>query len=333
MHPAAATLEALGLPPGLRELRTAAIAVLDGHGHVLAANRGFLTLAPPPQHSDQPWDVSARFLNPRLEDVHVFTPYHGSGLLLYRGFLSIAGWEHTPHGWYGHIYCWYEQRLLVAVEDNMEGLEMLGMMVMQINQRLAETQRHLFHTDSVRPHAATTSQELALTDALTGVGNQRQLEEVLAAQVARIEKQAGALCVLVMALDHFKEVSEVHGVALGEEMAKRLALLLRNHCRLGDLVTRRAAAEFVLLLPDICLAGAVACADRIRQRLEVQPLTAQVGQVTASFGVAMLTAGEDGADVLQRATQALARSQREGRNRITQSIAAGQSAAFNIGCC
>lgn len=333
MDAAGAALESFGLPAGLQKLRGAALAVLDDDGYVLAANQGFLDFAAAPLPPKQAWNVSALFLNPRLADVRTFNRYHGSGLLLYRGILRIAAHPAAPRRCYGHVYRWREQRLLVAVDDCMEGLEMLGMMVMQINQKLAETQRQLFTTEPPAHNETALLQEWALTDPLTGVGNARYLEEVLAAQVARLRKPMGTLCVLVMKLDHFKEVTEVHGATLGAELLRRMALLLRNHCRLGDLVARRAGEEFVLILPDICLAGAVACAERIRQRLAMQPLTAPLGTVTASFGAAMLAADENGADLLQRATQALSRSQREGRNRITQSIVAGQSAAFNTGCC
>ena len=63
------SLEDLGLPPFLQELSSVVIALLDENGGVLAANRGFLRLAAPPDASDRPWDVRALFVNPRLEDV------------------------------------------------------------------------------------------------------------------------------------------------------------------------------------------------------------------------------------------------------------------------
>lgn len=330
MNHAGSALEAFGLPAALQEVRSAALAVLDADGQVLAANQGFLTLAAAVPSSAQAWNVSSLFISPCLAELRTFTRYHSSGLLLYRGILKIAAGNAAPRSWYGHIYCWREQRLLVAVDDCMEGLEMLGTMVMQINQKLAASQRQLFPSTPAK-HETALLEEWAHTDALTGASNTRHLEAALAAQLAR--RPHATLCVLVLQLDHFKEVAEVHGAALGDELLRRMALLLRNHCRLDDVVARRLGEEFVLLLPDICLAGAVACAERIRQRLAMQPLAATLGTVTASFGVAMLTADESGAEVLRRATQALLRSQREGRNRITQSIAAGQSAAFNIGCC
>jgi diguanylate cyclase (GGDEF)-like protein len=327
------SLEDLGLPPFLQELSSVVIALLDENGNVLAANRGFLRMAPPPEVSSEPWDVRSLFVNPRLEDVQALVPYHGGALLLYRGILNVAHDDQPCRSLQGHIYRWQQGRLLVAAEYDVEGLEMLGATVMQLNEELAETQRQLLRANRELKRNEATIRELMHTDALTGVGNRRRLDEALVTEVDRSRRYGDAFCLLITDLDHFKEVNDRHGHAIGDEVLKRFAALLRDHCRQSDLVTRFGGEEFVLLLPDAHLENAVACAERIRQRLESQPLVQQVGRVTASFGVAMLAENEGGGDLLRRADQALYRSKREGRNRVTQSIVPGQNAAPNTGCC
>jgi diguanylate cyclase (GGDEF)-like protein len=327
------SLEDLGLPPFLQELGSVVIALLDENGSVIAANRGFLRLAPPPDASDQPWDVRSLFVNPRLEDVQALVPYHGGALLLYRGILNVALDDQPCRSLQGHIYRWQQGRLLVAAEYDVEGLEMLGATVMQLNEELAETQRQLLRANRELKRNEATIRELMQTDSLTGVGNRRRLDESLIAEVERSQRYHHSLCLLITDMDHFKDVNDHHGHALGDEVLKRFALLLREHCRQSDLVARFGGEEFVILLPDTSLENAVACAERIRQRLESQPLVGRVGRVTASFGVAMLAKQEDGADLMRRADQALYRSKKEGRNRVTQSVVSGQNAVPDVGCC
>ncbi|MCB1770072.1 MAG: diguanylate cyclase [Candidatus Competibacteraceae bacterium] len=327
------SLEDIGLPPFLQELGSVAIALLDENGSVLAANQGFLRLAPPRDASDQSWDVRSLFVNPRLEDIKALVPYHGGALLLYRGILNIAIGDQPCRSLQGHIYRWQEGRLLVAAEHDVEGLEVLGATVMQLNEELTETQRQLLRANRELKRNEATIRELMQTDPLTGVGNRRRLDEALADEVERSQRYQHALCLLMTDLDHFKDVNDYHGHTVGDEVLKQFALLLSEHCRQSDLVARFGGEEFVILLPDTLLEDAVACAERIRQQLESQPLVGQVGRVTASFGVAMLDRDEESGDLMRRVDQALYRSKKEGRNRVTQSVVAGQNAVPDVGCC
>ena len=327
------SLADLGLPAFLQEMGSVIIALLDENGRVLAANRGFLRLAPPPEKADQPWDVRSLFVNPRLDDVQGLAPYHGGALLLYRGILNIARADRQRQSLQGHIYRWQQGRLLVAAEYDVEGLEMLGATVMQLNDELAETQRQLLRANRELKRNETVILELMNTDALTGAGNRRRLDEALAAEVERCRRYQQPLCVVMADLDHFKEVNDRYGHAAGDEVLKQFVLLLCGHSRQTDLVARFGGEEFVMVLPATGLQSAVTCAERIRRQLESHPLTEQGGRVTASFGVAMLAGCEESGNLLQRADQALYRSKKEGRNRLTQSIAPGQNAAPDVSSC
>lgn len=327
------SLKDLGLPAFLQELGSVVIALLDENGTVIAANRGFLQLAPPPDTSDQPWDVRALFVNPRLEDIQALVPYHGGSLLLYRGILNVALDGEPCRSLQGHIYRWQQGRLLVAAEYDVEGLEILGATVMQLNEELAEAQRQLLRANRELKRNEATIRDLMQTDPLTGVGNRQRLDEALAAEVERSQKYQHSLCLLIVDLDHFKDVNDHHGHAVGDEVLKRLPIVLGEHCRQSDLVTRFGGDEFAILLPDTSLEDAVACAEKIRQHLESRTLVEQAGRVTASLGVAMRVDNEDSADLLRRTDHALHRSKKEGRNRITQSVLIGQHAVPDVGCC
>ena len=327
------SLADLGLPAFLQEMGSVVIALLDDHGRVLAANRGFLRLAPPPIQPGAVWDVRSLFVNPRLDDVQALAPCHSGALLLYRGILNIAHANEQCRSLQGHIYRWQEGRLLVAAEYDVEGLEMLGATVMQLNDELAETQRQLLRANRELKRSEAKIRDLMHTDPLTGVGNRRRLDEALTAEVERGRRYQHSFCLLIADLDHFKDVNDRHGHPVGDEVLKQFALLLRGHSRQTDLVARFGGEEFVILLPATSLENAAACAERIRRQLDAQPLVKAVGRTTASFGVAMLAGSETGADLLRRADQALYRSKKEGRNRVTQSIAACQEAAPDVSSC
>ena len=327
------SLEDFGLPAFLQELGSVLIALLDQDGLILAANQGFLRLVTPTVAFDRPWNARTLLVNPRLEDVQALVPYHGGTLLLYRGLLNIARADGESRSLQGHIYRWQQGRLLVAAEYDVEGLEILGATVLQLNEELAQTQRQLLRANRELRRTESVIQELMNTDPLTGVGNRRRLNEALAAEVERSRRHRHPFCLLIADLDHFKDVNDLHGYAVGDEVLKFFAVLLREHSRQSDQVARFGGEEFVLLLPDTVLESAVACAERIRQRLEWQPLTPRSGRITASFGVAMLAGDEKSDELLRRADQALHRSKREGRNRVTQAIAPGQNAAPDVSSC
>ncbi len=327
------SLEAFGLPAFLRELGGVVTALLDEEGRVLAANRDFLRLVVPPATAGQPWDARALFLSPRLEDVRALAPYPGGALLLYRGILNIAGADRRHRALQGHIYRWPQGRLLVAAECDVEGLEALGTTVLQLDAELARIRRQSSRANRELQRDEAMGGRLTYFDALTGVGNRRQLEEGLAAEVERSRRHRHPLCLLIADLDHFRQINERWGRATGDEVLRGFAALLRERRRQNDLVARSGEEEFVVLLPETLLEPAAVGAEGIRQRLEWRPILPRCGPITASFGVAMRAEGEGGEDLLRRAGQALYRSKLEGRNRVTQSIIAGQSAAPGVSSC
>lgn len=327
------SLTDFGLPAFLQELSGVIVALIAQDGQVLAANRDFLRLVPLPTTGDRVWNARTLFLSPRFEDFQSLNPYHGETLLLYRGMLRLGYEAQSIHALQGHLYRWQQARLLVAAEQDVEGLEKLGTVVLRLSKEIAEIQRRLLQPQYDWKRNTTLIRELMNTDPLTGVGNQRRLDESLAIEIELSRRHDQSFCLLIADLDHFKAVNDRYGQAIGNEALKGFAALLHEYSRQNDQVARSSGEEFVVLLPDTVLESAVSYAERIRRRLEQQSLASQVGRITASFGVAMLAAGEEGGELRRRATQALSRSKKEGRNRVTQAIAPGQIAAPNVSSC
>src|SRR6184192_1110259 len=161
-------------------------------------------------------------------------------------------------------------------------------------------------------------QRQATTDDLTGLVNRRRFIEALESEIVRANTFGSPLSVVLGDLDHFKLVNDRFGHQTGDEVLRQFADLVREHLRDVDVPGRIGGEEFAFLLPETDAVGAVAVAERVRRSLRsLRPTPERGASVTASFGVAQLTSGETGDELLRRADVALYRAKSEGRNRVT----------------
>jgi two-component system cell cycle response regulator len=166
----------------------------------------------------------------------------------------------------------------------------------------------------------------SITDALLGVFNRRYLIHQLRCEVWRAHRYQRPLTVLMIDLDHFKQINDRFGHSAGDQVLVGFARKTRSLIRASDWFARFGGEEFVIVLPETPLEMAESVAEKVRHELAAAPFLLASGEhrVTASFGVAALTLGsdEDSDVVLGRADKALYRSKQEGRNRITVADAA-----------
>ena len=157
---------------------------------------------------------------------------------------------------------------------------------------------------------------LATEDGLTGLKNHRAFQERLAMETERARRYGFPLCVAMLDVDHFKGYNDEYGHPAGDAVLRTVAACLQSSVRETDQVARYGGEEFALILPHTEAAGAFLVADRCRRALESAAWPHRL--VTASVGVAALTPALLGpADLLLAADQALYRSKRAGRNRVT----------------
>ena len=132
------------------------------------------------------------------------------------------------------------------------------------------------------------------------------------------------MAVCIFDLDHFKALNDEHGHLVGDRVLKRFARRVRNELRAMDLANptdhrrsfgRFGGEEFIAILPSTALAGAAACAERIRATIADKPID-DIYKVTVSVGVAEYQRGETVPEMLARADDALYRAKAEGRNRV-----------------
>lgn len=162
-------------------------------------------------------------------------------------------------------------------------------------------------------------ERLSQTDGLTGLFNRRHLEEHMAAEFRRAMRYRHNLSLMVLDLDHFKQINDSHGHLAGDEVLRWAAARLRNALRETDFIGRYGGEEFVVVLPETDIKTAAELAEALRRLIGAQPVKfeAKAIAVTVSIGVSEFRPGTTDYQVMFReADRALYRAKAEGRNRV-----------------
>lgn len=167
---------------------------------------------------------------------------------------------------------------------------------------------------------------LADTDPLTGVPNRRHFHE--RASQALTHKDAVPAALLMFDIDHFKQVNDMLGHAVGDEALRQVATCMRETLRGQDVAGRLGGDEFGALLPGTSVSDAMTVASRIVARLEHRQVAPRVAPLSLSFGIVEMKAGETLADGLRRADQALYEAKRQGRSRAVAASGVEDKPAF-----
>jgi diguanylate cyclase (GGDEF)-like protein/hemerythrin-like metal-binding protein len=157
---------------------------------------------------------------------------------------------------------------------------------------------------------------LATTDKLTSAWNRRRLDEAVGDELHRLERYGHPVSLLLLDIDYFKRVNDLHGHAAGDAVLASLASLLRRSFRRSDSLTRWGGEEFIVLCPNTSLSMATLLAERLRKSIAVDSFP-PVERVTVSIGVAECIVGEEWQQWFDRADRALLRAKQEGRNRVS----------------
>jgi diguanylate cyclase (GGDEF)-like protein len=168
-----------------------------------------------------------------------------------------------------------------------------------------------------RDEAARELERLATVDGLTGVLNRRAWLSLATTEMAVSVRYGHPVAVLMIDLDHFKQINDTHGHSVGDAVLKEVAYLLRKQLRAFDLAYRLGGEEFLILLPGSDLTHAEDLAERLRARVGSEQVAGGI-PVTMSFGVGASEADEtfDYPAVFARADAALYRAKSRGRDRV-----------------
>jgi len=160
--------------------------------------------------------------------------------------------------------------------------------------------------------------KLAVTDDLTGLLNRAEVLRRLEEAVARVERYGGDLALMLVDLDHFKQVNDTYGHQAGDVVLVRAGDILRSQLREADHKGRYGGEEFLVVLPETDREGAQQMGERLRAEFAMTT-TSHRGkniQVTCSIGVACHEPGVSAEELLRRADSAMYRAKRAGRDGV-----------------
>ena len=171
----------------------------------------------------------------------------------------------------------------------------------------------------VRKKHLAELKRLALIDPLTGLGNRRYGDAILALRLREFVEQGVRLGVLIADLDHFKHVNDVHGHRAGDEVLRTVGRIFSSGLRAADTAARWGGEEFLFVLSDLDREDLVMVADKLRAGVEraVIRWRDRSLHLTVSIGGCTVREGDTLESVLERADRRLYISKREGRNQFT----------------
>ncbi|HET8935094.1 MAG TPA: GGDEF domain-containing protein [Polyangiales bacterium] len=186
--------------------------------------------------------------------------------------------------------------------------------------KLSERLRANNDTVQVNRDLAARFEQVALSDALTGVHSRRWLQDTMPRLCDRHRFDNQPLSIAVVDIDYFKRINDTYGHQTGDLVLCEVAKVMRKGLRPTDYIARYGGEEFVLIFPRTSLAGAVVAAERQREAVRATVLKSSDGtelpQTTVSIGVAELQPGQDSDTMIHSADVALYAAKHKGRNRV-----------------
>ena len=164
-------------------------------------------------------------------------------------------------------------------------------------------------------------QEMAKTDALTGLFNRQAFDHKLEEHIETNKHSNSDLCLLFLDLDHFKQVNDTYGHQVGDNVLRYTANLMKQHISKNHCAARYGGEEMAIIMPNTPLKKAMEIAEKIRSSLAQHPLKRKgskesIGIVTVSIGVSALKPNDSTESLIERADKAMYKAKKNGRNQV-----------------
>ncbi len=212
-------------------------------------------------------------------------------------------------------------RVTGDMEDVQQALLAHMVSLLKSNQRLQNDLMCTRYRMEEQAQEIDHARREARTDALTSVANRKAFDEKLRVLLAEWERDQSPFVLILADLDHLKRINDSHGHPAGDHVLKIVGSWLRQWVRDDDFVGRYGGDEFAILLPRTQLETAVALAEKLRaqtaERASGVTFRGEQVSLSLSVGVAGSRVGDTVDQIIQRADQALLKSKRYGRNRVT----------------
>lgn len=155
----------------------------------------------------------------------------------------------------------------------------------------------------------------SITDELTKLTNRREFERLFNQAIEHSKLTGDTFCLILGDVDHFKNVNDVYGHLVGDNVLKEISRILSSQLRSSDSLSRWGGEEFIILLPSTHIKEAYAIAERLRKavNIKIEPVEYPI---SLSFGVAQYIPGDTTDSLLLRVDKALYKAKQKGRNRV-----------------
>jgi diguanylate cyclase (GGDEF)-like protein len=201
------------------------------------------------------------------------------------------------------IAIWYGRKLSGQLQEMNNYLEQK---IYERTESLLDTQKELLEDN-------TELTRMALTDNLTGLSNRTHMNQILRQEYSRFERHNQCFGIIMLDIDHFKNVNDKLGHDTGDKVLIRLASIVASAIRTSDYVARWGGEEFLICCTTIEEADLLPIAETIRQ-LVANTNFEKAGQVTVSLGCAAIVKGESINELIKRSDVALYEAKNNGRN-------------------
>ena len=218
---------------------------------------------------------------------------------------------------------WTDLHVSRLLDANDEVIGVLGVFVnidplIEAKENLSKLNEELVASNLELQNLNEVLNKLARKDELTGLYNRRVLEEALEQELARSSRTKRAFVAAIADLDDFKLVNDTYGHDCGDEVLKAVAKQMKESIRYNDTVGRWGGEEFLFILPETSVEGALIVLNRIRKRIAT--LKIKCGEntigITISMGIRHCEESCKRQHILKEADEALYEAKRQGKNRI-----------------
>lgn len=166
----------------------------------------------------------------------------------------------------------------------------------------------------IKKYVKDTLETVVNFDGLTMVYNRRYFNEYLKRELERSSRYGNPLALIILDIDHFKDVNDTFGHDVGDSVLKELSNLIGSHIRKSDVFARIGGEEFAVIAPETNGENGVILAEKFRKLVEDYDFT-NAGKITISLGVTEFTSEDDINQIHKRADNALYKAKRGGRNK------------------
>jgi diguanylate cyclase (GGDEF)-like protein len=185
----------------------------------------------------------------------------------------------------------------------------------RLNTRLSQTNQTLKDTQEQLQASNVRLEALSATDFLTGIANRKQLEHMLEYEHVKSQRYGQSVCLMMIDLDHFKQVNDFYGHQVGDEVLQSVTHWIEHQVRKSDTFGRWGGEEFMLICPSTLHESALLLAEKIRYGVSQLEFSQPIVQ-TLSIGVACYKLNESLPDWIKRADERLYHAKHMGRNQV-----------------